>query len=731
MAVRVAGVWAWCVGVCLCVALPAQAQTTFKVAYFNIQSGKGEPGLPGRQVLFSDTSNCTDTSQPLNAWGVNFLQPYLLKSIGADPSIVALGLSEAWLCGSDTNVRQLLGWRAQSTNRNGVVLLARHGFAGPEEWVQLDTSTNLNPVDTMWVLRVPVCLNAICSTAIDVFSAHWFANAPPAATYEEWKAAVPVTLDRQAAQTVEFLRKTAGNAPHIFMGDLNTWESSVQMVCNQFTPNAGLKRLRDAGYVDAWPLLHGAAEGFTGMTNRVRCGTPEGYGWKRIDYVWSPAHYLPVSISRFGIVPAGEPAPSDHYGLIAEFPLAGITMPPPPPPPPTVPAGVDDVVLYAAEGAITGIDWQLVHDTQAAGTLRLSNPERGAAKILAPAAAPASFVELTFSATAGRPYHLWVRGKAEGNHWTNDSFFLQYSGAVSEAGIPIHRIGTFDAAVVTLEEGSGAGLSNWGWQDQGYGLGVLGPSLYFATSGPQRIRIQQREDGVSIDQIILSPVSFFSIAPGAAKNDATIYAKASGTATSTPTPVPGPPAPVPGPPNDIVLRAADAINVAGRWQRVADAAAAGGVRLWNPDAAVPKLTQAFAMPTHYFELTFDAVAGVPYRLWVRGRADDNFWTNDSAFVQFSNTVSATGAPAWRLGTTDATVVSIEEGSGAGLSGWGWADNGYGSAGPLVTFATGGRQTIRIQSREDGLSIDQVVLSPQRYLTVGPGASKNDTTILQR
>src|SRR5688500_3718629 len=362
MAVRVAVFWACWMSVCLGAVASAQAQTTFKVAYFNIQSGKGEPGLAGRQVLFADTVNCTDPSQPLNAWGVNFLQPHLLEALSADTSIVALGLSEAWLCGSEQNVRPLRGWRAHSTNRNGVALIARHGFAGPEEWAQLDTSTNLNPADTMWVLKVPVCLNAICSTAIDVFSAHWFANAPATATYEQWKATVPVTLDRQAAQTVEFLRRTAGAAPHIFMGDLNTWESSVPLVCNQYTPNAGLNRLRDAGYVDAWPLLHGAAEGFTGMTNRARCGTPEGYAWKRIDYVWSPAHYLPTSITLFGIVPAGDPAPSDHYGIIAEFPLAGITMPPPPPPPPTIAAGADDVVLYAADGAITGNAWQVLHD---------------------------------------------------------------------------------------------------------------------------------------------------------------------------------------------------------------------------------------------------------------------------------------------------------------------------------------------------------------------------------
>jgi hypothetical protein len=39
--------------------------------------------------------------------------------------------------------------------------------------------------------------------------------------------------------------------------------------------------------------------------------------------------------------------------------------------------------------------------------------------------------------------------------------------------------------------------------------------------------------------------------------------------------------------------------------------------------------------------------------------------------------------------------------------------------------------VRIQTREDGLAIDQIVLSPSRYLTKSPGSLKNDTTIVTR
>jgi hypothetical protein len=39
------------------------------------------------------------------------------------------------------------------------------------------------------------------------------------------------------------------------------------------------------------------------------------------------------------------------------------------------------------------------------------------------------------------------------------------------------------------------------------------------------------------------------------------------------------------------------------------------------------------------------------------------------------------------------------------------------------------QEITIQAREDGVSIDQIVLSAEPYLTTRPGTAKNDRTIL--
>jgi hypothetical protein len=182
---------------------------------------------------------------------------------------------------------------------------------------------------------------------------------------------------------------------------------------------------------------------------------------------------------------------------------------------------------------------------------------------------------------------------------------------------------------------------------------------------------------------------------------------------------------------DVVLYASETTVKTGNWVIEADATAAGGARIRYPDAGGAKLTTPFANPTHYFETTFLAQAGVAYRLWMRGKADANSTNNDSAWVQFSGSVDSTGTPVFRIGTTSATMFNLEECTGCGLSAWGWNDNMFQGLGPLIYFATSGTQTIRVQLREDGLALDQIVLSPQKYLNNAPGPNKNDATILPK
>jgi phosphatidylserine/phosphatidylglycerophosphate/cardiolipin synthase-like enzyme len=188
----------------------------------------------------------------------------------------------------------------------------------------------------------------------------------------------------------------------------------------------------------------------------------------------------------------------------------------------TPPPASSDIVLYASAASTRVGTWQVASDSTAAGGSRMYLPDAGAAKITSAAASPANYFEVTFTAEAGKPYRLWMRGKAISNYWANDSVFVQFSGSVNSSGTAQWRIGTTSATEWNLEDCSGCGLSGWGWQDNGWGIGVMGPVVYFATTGTQRIRIQQREDGVSIDQIVLSPATYLSSSPGALENDSAI-----------------------------------------------------------------------------------------------------------------------------------------------------------------------------------------------------------------
>jgi hypothetical protein len=882
------------VAVCVAAALirtaQAQPQRTFRVAFYNIQSGKGEIPLPGISCPFLENSNCTDATQPLNAWGLGLVQQELVDKIGSDPQVLALGLAEAWACANPKAVQTALGWAARTSERNGVALIARYGFAGPEEWLQLDTSRNTSPTDTKWVVRAPVCTDAGCTGSVMVHATHM--SADTMVTADSYAVA-----EYQAQQTIDFMNTAPAGDPRVIVGDFNVFEGT-QVVCSQNPRNRPLAMLRAAGYLDAWPAVRGLAEGFTGMWNRPGCGSPEGYLWKRIDYAWS-RNLNPLAISRFGMVTPGQCALSDHAGIIAEYPLPGAGGDAIPPTVAiltpaegaavadtvainadvhddvavarvellidgivagvstaapfgftwnarTVPNGphivtlavsdvagnrttspprsisvenpiepFDETVLHAVDAVTVAGKWTLAPESTAAAGQMLQTADQGLTNGYA-AMTPSTYADFSFYAVAGRPYRLWLRGRAQNNRTDNDSVYVQFDHSVDASGQPRYRIGTIQQTTVQFEECDGCGLEGWAWADNGVPRDVLGPPIYFDTSGQQKLRLQVKEDGVEIDQVVISAVRYLLVPPGRVKNDDTVLpstasgpgtpsnlaptvsltSPAAGTTLVAPaevaltavaddadgsvarvdfyagsTPIgsaTGAPftttwhnvaagsysltaraidnlgtagvstavalqvtsaPPPPGSISEIVVHAATASAIVGNWQLTADTTAASGIRVQNADLSAAKVTVPATAPAHAFELTFQAQAGIGYHLWLRMKALNDYYGNDSVYVQFDGSVDAGGLPISRLGTTAAETVILEDCSGCGVQGWGWNDNGYGVQGRPIYFAATGPQRMRVQSREDGLGIDQVVLSAVQYATAAPGTLKNDTTIL--
>jgi endonuclease/exonuclease/phosphatase family metal-dependent hydrolase len=181
--------------------------------------------------------------------------------------------------------------------------------------------------------------------------------------------------------------------------------------------------------------------------------------------------------------------------------------------------------------------------------------------------------------------------------------------------------------------------------------------------------------------------------------------------------------------NDVVVYASKAPVRAGNWAVKADSTAAGGYLIANPDLGATKLLVPLATPKNFFEIKFPAYAGQAYHLWIRSKSLNNSTSNDSVYVQFSDSVSASGSAIDRIGTTSAEAVVLQACTGAQEAGWGWSDNGWCGSGKAMYFQTTGTHTLRVQVREDGLSIDQIVLSPQTFLSTAPGAAVKDATLL--
>lgn len=386
-----------------------------------------------------------------------------------------------------------------------------------------------------------------------------------------------------------------------------------------------------------------------------------------------------------------------------------------------------DIVLWTSTVTAADMhgDWTRLSDSTAAGGVMLLNPDRGQARVAPALASPTNYFEMRFTAQGHTPYRLWIRMRAQNDSLNNDSIHLQFGDTINAAGQAVTRIGTTSSAEVVLQDGpNGPSPHDWGWTD--YHWGDLAEPIYFAADGTHVLRIQQREDGAAIDQIVLSRRTYEYWAPGDSLFDSTVLSPAGGTSTVT---APSTPALSS---STVVIRPATAAagRIYGNWHVVADASAAGGQAIRNPDAGAAKIDPALAAPISYFEATFNASAGRAYHLWLRVRADGDVLTNDSIHVQFNDSLTSSGTPVARIGTTSSFEPGLLDGPNAtAVQSWGWTDNGWGALGPHIYFATTGPHTIRVQQREDGPRIDQIVLSPDTYLTTSPGSRLDDQTIL--
>jgi hypothetical protein len=182
-----------------------------------------------------------------------------------------------------------------------------------------------------------------------------------------------------------------------------------------------------------------------------------------------------------------------------------------------------EVVLYAAD-VPSPRGWTLVADSSAAGGSKLATSDAGWSSTAAPLESPTQYFDVTFNARANTRYRVWLRLQARNASKWNDSVFVQFSGAVTAGGTPLYRIGTASGLMINMATCADCPPAGWGWQNRAYWLGDTG-EVWFGTTGTHRLRVQVREDGAAIDQIVISSSLYLDRAPGPAVNDTTIVGK--------------------------------------------------------------------------------------------------------------------------------------------------------------------------------------------------------------
>jgi hypothetical protein len=156
--------------------------------------------------------------------------------------------------------------------------------------------------------------------------------------------------------------------------------------------------------------------------------------------------------------------------------------------------------------------------------VKLVTADNGLSVPNAALAAPADYVDLTFTANANTPYTFWMRLQATANSKWNDSVWVQFADAQVN-GSPVYPMNSTSGLLVNLATDSTAtSLNAWGWDNGCYWL-TQPTTVTFPTSGTHTLRVQVREDGVQFDQIVLSPRTYLNTPPGPRGGDSTIVPK--------------------------------------------------------------------------------------------------------------------------------------------------------------------------------------------------------------
>ena len=184
---------------------------------------------------------------------------------------------------------------------------------------------------------------------------------------------------------------------------------------------------------------------------------------------------------------------------------------------------------------------------------------------------------------------------------------------------------------------------------------------------------------------------------------------------------------------EVVIYASDvpAAAMHGVWSAAPSAGSPNGTALVTPDNGVANTTSALASPVDYVDVTFNARQRRRTHLAASARRREQQVQRRGVGAVFQRDRERTVGLRGRHHVWTARE-PCHRLTASSLNGWGWQNGAYWLAqATTVTFAGGGAHTLRIQVREDGVQLDQIVLSPQKFRTSAPGTVANDLTIVPK
>jgi predicted MPP superfamily phosphohydrolase len=190
-------------------------------------------------------------------------------------------------------------------------------------------------------------------------------------------------------------------------------------------------------------------------------------------------------------------------------------------------------------------------------------------------------------------------------------------------------------------------FKHWGWTTTTYFSPESG-EFFFAHDGRHTIRIQSRQEGVSLDTLLLNP--YPELDDLLSSNQATVIEQFL-RARQIPEKYAG-------------LVVIDASMVAesrcrGKWKKRRDRETLSGYRLDDRPARHGWRYQPLPEPLDYFEADCTARSDTKYRIWVRMKALNGSPYADSAYLQFSDAIDTAGRGRYRIGVPASSKLGLE------------------------------------------------------------------------